>query len=173
MRVIEKILAYPLHLVHTPHPIPTSPIVTYGVASDPPSPPHDSSSETVTPKVNPKPRENTPNLVSYPCLSYSSLLDSSDSSDNEYYKQRWHTKKDKNKCRSKIRFNEPIKKYANLTAKILTAVYRWNIFKFILDEYPLQRRVYFLSFVNSLKIGLSPFSETFMFLMEYPSIRGK
>ena len=71
-------------------------IFNYDIVSDPPSPLHDSSPEIVTARVNTKPRKNPPNPVPYvpidpnsdPSLSDSSLLDSSDSSDDEYYKQR-------------------------------------------------------------------------------------
>ena len=45
--------------------------------------------------------------------------------------------------------------------------------KFKLHEVTVQHRVYFLSFINSLKIVLSQFSETYMLLMEYISIRGE
>ena len=40
-----------------------SPIFTYGSASDPPSPPYDSSAESVKPKGNTKPHNNPPNPV--------------------------------------------------------------------------------------------------------------
>ena len=40
-----------------------SPIFTYESASDPPSPPHISLSESVTPKGNTKPHNNPPNSV--------------------------------------------------------------------------------------------------------------
>ena len=57
---MEKILAslvnYPAH---------TSLIFNYGSTSDPPSPPHDSLAEILTPKGNPKPRKNPPNPVTY------------------------------------------------------------------------------------------------------------
>ena len=43
----------------------TSPIFAYGSASDPPSQTKSSSSKSVTPKRNPKPRDNTPDPVFY------------------------------------------------------------------------------------------------------------
>ena len=95
---IEKILASPVHsLIHT------SSMFTCGSSSDPQSSPHDSSAESVTPKVNPKPHYKLPNKVLYvpddsylePSLSYYSLPDPSNSSDDEYYKQRQRAKKDK------------------------------------------------------------------------------
>ena len=48
----------------------------------------------------------------------------------------------------KIRFDDPIKKCAKLTAKLITAECKLNFIKFKLDEDPLQNRVYFLYFMN-------------------------
>ena len=78
---------------------------------------HDPSAEIATPKRNPKPRNNPPNIVSYepadpdsdPSLSDFSLSDSSDSLDDDYYKQRRRAKNYKNKRRSKMSFDDPIK----------------------------------------------------------------
>ena len=125
--------------------------------------------------------KNTPNMVpfvpaepdSYPSLSYSSSAESFYSSDGEYYKWRRHAEKYKNKRWSKTRFGYPIEKCAKLKAKIFTAAYKSKYIAFKLDEDPLQQRVYFLYFMNSLKIVLSTFSETYMLLMDYPSIRGE
>ena len=66
-----------VHLVHTPSPVPATQIFTYGTASDP------------------TPHNNPPNMLtnipadpdSDPGLSDSSLSDSSDSFDDEYYKR--------------------------------------------------------------------------------------
>ena len=132
----------------------------------------------MTAKVNPNPCKNPPNTVPYipadpdsdPSFSDYSLSESSESSDNEYYKWIRGAKKDKNKLWSKTRSDDPIKKCVNITAKILIAAYKSN---FVKDEDSLQCRVYFLFFMNSLKIVLSPFSETYMLLMDYPSIRGE
>ena len=98
-----------VHLVHTPPPVPASPIFTYGRASDPTSLSHDSSAESVTPKVNPKPFDNSLNTVpnlpedpdSDPSSSDSSLPDLSDSSDDKYYKQRQMQKSTKISTRVK------------------------------------------------------------------------
>ena len=79
----------------------------------------------------------------------------------------------KKKLQSKMRFNDSIKNCADLTAKLLTGSYKSKVINFTLDEDPLQRRVYFPSFVNSLKIVLSKFKETYRVLMDYPSIRGE
>ena len=98
-------MIFPVHLVHKRHLVPFSQIFTYGRESEPPSPAHDSPIERVTPKVKPKPRDNPPNLVpnvpadpdSDPSLSYSSLADSSDSSDGYDYKRRRCAKRNKKK----------------------------------------------------------------------------
>ena len=106
--------------------VPDSRIFIYGT-SDHPSPSHDSSAETVTPKVNLTPSNNPPNYVpnipddpdSDSSLSFSSSSDSSDSLDDEYYKQRQRTENNNNKCHSKSCFNDPIKKSVKITAKVL------------------------------------------------------
>ena len=95
--------------VTNPNPNP-NPNPKNGSESEPPSPPHDSSVESVTPKGNHKPRNNPPNPVpnvpsdpdSDPSLSHHSLSESYDSSDDEYYKLRQRAKKVKNKCHSKF-----------------------------------------------------------------------
>ena len=162
--------------IHSP--VQDSPIFTNGGGNELPSPPHDSSEERVTYRGNPNPHGNPPNPVpntpyypdSDPSLSDSSSPESSDSSDDEYYKQRRYEKRDKNKLWSKMSFYEPIKNCAKLTAKLLTATYKSKIIRLKLDKEPLQHRVYLLSFMNSLKIVLSKFSEAYMLLMEYPFV---
>ena len=71
-----------------------------------------------------------------------------------------------------MRFCDPIEIFAKLKDKLLTAAYKPRVINLKLDENPLQRRVYFIYFRNSLKIILSKISETYMLVMEYPSIRG-
>ena len=66
-------------------------------------------------------------------------------------KRRQCTKKNKNKLRSKTHFSNPIKKCAKLTDKMLIAAYKSRLIIIKLDQNPLQQRVYFLSFVTSLK----------------------
>ena len=138
MCAIETLLASPVHLVPTTTLVPASLIFTYGTASDPPSPSNESSAESVTPKGNTEPRDNPPNLVpnvpdkpdSDPSFSDSSSSDSSDISDDEYYKQRQCAKNYKQKLRSKKRFGDPIKECAELTTKIITAMYKANVIEF-------------------------------------------
>ena len=52
-----------VHLVHTPYMVPAPRTFTYGKASDPRSPSHDSSEESVTPKGNTTTCNNPPNTV--------------------------------------------------------------------------------------------------------------
>ena len=73
----------------------------------------------------------------------------------------------------KTRFYDPIKKWSNITAKLLTLDYKPRVMNFKLDEDLLHHRVYFLSFMNSLPILFSPISELYMLLMDYPSTRGE
>ena len=135
---IKNILSSPVHLAHTPSPVTASPIFTYGTASDPQSPPDDSSAEIVTLKGNTTLHNNPPNPAtkvpadpdSDPNLSYSSPSDSSDLSYDEYYKRKKRSKNNKKKLRSKIRFNKTIKKCAKLTSKILTAACKSNLIQF-------------------------------------------
>ena len=70
-------------------------------------------------------------------------------------------------------FGDQIKKGTNITANLFTDVYKSKVFKFKLYKDPIQCRVYFLSFVSSLEIVLSQFSETYMLLMESPPIIGE
>ena len=69
-------------------------------------------------------------------------------------------------------FDDRIKKCAKLTSNIPKAAYKSKVVKLKLEEDLLQLRVYLISFMNSLKIILSQFSEKYMLLMDYPSIRG-
>ena len=108
---------------------PSSPIFSYGGASDPPPLPHDSPEEIVTPKEIPKPHNKPPNPVLYEpadpdsdtSLSNSSSSEPYDSLYDDHHKRRRCAENNKKKLRSKTRFDDLIKKCAKLTAKILTA----------------------------------------------------
>ena len=69
--------------------------------------------------------------------------------------------------------NYPIKLCARLTAKWLTTEYKSKIIKFKLDEYPLQRRIYFLTFVESMEMIFLQNKETCEVLLDYPKIGGE
>ena len=48
---------------------------------------------------------------------------------------------------------------ATLTAKLLTTAYKSKIVRFKLDEDSLQRRIYFLTFIDSLDVHFSQYRE--------------
>ena len=72
-----------------------------------------------------------------------SLSNDSDSSDDNHYRIKRHNNK-------KHRENDTIRLCATLTAKLLTTAYKLKIISFKMDEDPLQRRIYFLTFIDSL-----------------------
>ena len=89
--------------------------------------------------------------------------------DSGYVKQkRTHKKRKGKKCTI-----DPIQKCAMITAKRLKAALNSKVTKFKLDEDPLQHRVYFLNFINSIKNCYHKFKHTCMFVMEYPYIEGE
>ena len=57
-------------------------------------------------------------------------------------------------------------------AKLLTTAYKSKIIKFKLDEDPLQRRIYFLTFVESLEMIFLQYKENCEVLLDYPKIGG-
>ena len=91
--------------------------------------------------------------------------DDSDSSDDIHY--RIKRRKDK-----KHRKKDTIRLCATLTAKLLTKAYKSKIIRFKMDEYPLQRQIYFLTFIDSLDIIFSQYRETCEVLLDYPKIGG-
>ena len=90
----------------------------------------------------------------------------SDLSDNSDYGR----KRRKNKSHRKT---DPIKLCARLTAKLLTIAYKSNTIRFKLDEDPLQRRIYFLTFFESMEMIFSQYIETCELLLDYPKIGGE
>ena len=50
--------------------------------------------------------------------------------------------------------------------------YKSNIIRFKMNKDPLQRRIYFLTFVESLEMIFSQYTETFEVLLGYPKIGG-
>ena len=94
-----------------------------------------------------------------------SSSDVSDSSDDSHYRRR--------RCKNKRhRKKDPIKLCASLTEKLLTTAYKSKIIRFKMDEDTLQRRIYFLTFVESLEMILSQYTQTCEVLLEYPKIGG-
>ena len=85
--------------------------------------------------------------------SSGSLPSDSDLSNNSDYRHERRKKK--------IHWEkDPIKLCARLIAKLLTTEYKSKIIKFKLDEDPLQRWIYFLTFVESLEMIFSQYKET-------------
>ena len=82
-----------------------------------------------------------------------SSSDDSDSSDESHYRR----KRRKNK---KHREKDLIKQCATLTPKLLTTAYKSKIIRFKMGEDPLQSRIYFLTFVESLEMMFSQYTET-------------
>ena len=77
-----------------------------------------------------------------------SSSDDSDSSDDIDYRR-------KRRKRKIHRTKDLIKLCARLTAKLLNKSYKSKIIRFKMDEDPLQRRIYFLTFVESLEMIFS------------------
>ena len=67
---------------------------------------------------------------------------------------------------------DPIRLCATLTEKFLTTAYKSKITRFKMDEDPLQLRIYFLTFIDSLDMIFSQYRETFEVLLDYPKIGG-
>ena len=62
---------------------------------------------------------------------------------------------------------------ARLTTKFLKTVYKSKTVKFKLNEDPLQHRIYFLTFVESLEMIFLQYTETCEVLLDYPKIGGE
>ena len=60
----------------------------------------------------------------------------------------------------------------NFNGKLLTTAYNSKIIRFKLDEDPLQRWIYFLTFVESPEMIFSQYTETCKVLLDYPKIGG-
>ena len=61
----------------------------------------------------------------------------------------------------------------NLTAKLLTKAFKLKMIRFKLDEDPLQRRIYFLTFIYSLNMVFSQYRDTYEVLRDYPKMEGE
>ena len=98
-------------------------------------------------------------------LSDLSSSDDSDSSNDSYYRRK--QRKDK-----KHRKRYLIRLCANLTAKFLTTAYKSKSIRFKMDEDPLQHRICFLTFIDSLHMIFSQLTETCEVLLDYQKIGG-
>ena len=56
--------------------------------------------------------------------------------------------------------------------KLLTKAYKSKIIRFKLNDDLLQRRIYFLAFVESLEMIFSQYTETCEVILDYPKIGG-
>ena len=86
--------------------------------------------------------------------SSSNDYDDSDSSEDSHYrpirsKNKKHWKKD------------PIRLCATLTAKLMMTAFKLKMIRFKSDEDPLQRRIYSLTFIESLNMVFSQYRETY------------
>ena len=84
-------------------------------------------------------------------------------SDDSHYRHKQRKYK-------KHREKDPIKLYTTLTEKLPTTAYKSNIIKFNIDEDPLQSRIYFLTFIDSLDMIFSQYRETCEVLLDYEKI---
>ena len=146
------------------------------VKPDPDPPPSDSSDDSssssdsrsrrkkIIRKIIRKKRRKHQKYESDPSSSDDS--DDSDSSEDVHYRRRRH-------IHTEHRKNEPIRLCATLTAKLLTTAFKSKMIRFKLDEDPLQRRIYFLTFIDSLNMGFPQFRETYEVLRDYPKMEGK
>ena len=94
-----------------------------------------------------------------------SSSDDSDSSDDSHYRRK--RRKDK-----KHRKKDLIRLCATLTAKLLATAFKSKMIRFKLDEDPLQRQIYFLTFIDSLNMVFSQYRETYEVLRDYPKLEG-
>ena len=92
-----------------------------------------------------------------------SSSDDSDLYDDSHYRRKRRKEK-------KHRKKNPIILCATLMAKFLTTAYKSKIIRFKMDEDPLQRRICFLTFIDSLDMIFSQYRETCEVLLNYPII---
>ena len=95
----------------------------------------------------------------------SSSDDSDLSNDSHYRRKRCKDKKHQKKY--------PIRLCATLMKKLMTTAYKLNIIRFKMDEEPLQRRLYFLTFIDSIDMIFYQYRETCEVLLDYPKIGGE
>ena len=61
----------------------------------------------------------------------------------------------------------------NFNGKLLTTAFKSKMIRFKLDEDPLQRRIYFLTFIDSLNMVFPQYIDTYEVLRDYPKMEGK
>ena len=95
----------------------------------------------------------------------SSSNDSNSSNNSDYRCNKFKREGDREK--------DPIKLCEHLTEIFLMTAYKSNIIRFKMYEDPLQRRIYFLAFAESLEMIFSQFAETCEVLLYYPRTGGE
>ena len=95
-----------------------------------------------------------------------SSSDNYDSSDDSDYRRKRRKIK-------RVHVKDTIKLCARLTEKLLTTEYKSKIIRFKMDEDPLQCRIHFLTFVESLEMIFLQYTETCEVLLDYPKIGGE
>ena len=98
-------------------------------------------------------------------LSDPSSSDDSDYSDDSHYRRKQFKKKEHHK-------KNLTKQCATLTEKLLTTASKSKTIRFKMDEDPLQRRSYFLTFIELLDMIFSQYTEACEVLLDYPNIGG-
>ena len=119
-----------------------------------------SSSDSAPNKKKSKKKKKRRKHWKYNSSDPSSSDDYDSSNDIHYRRKRRKYKKYQKK--------DPIRLCATLTAKLLTTAYKSKIIRFKMDEYPLQSRICFLSFIDSLGMIFSQYRETCEVLLDYP-----
>ena len=137
---------------------------TYNLEVNPdPEPSSSDSSETSSSDSRAKKNKNTNRKKRRKHRKYDSsypyLSDDYDSSDDSQYRRKRHNN-------NKHRKRDPIGLCATLTRKFLTTAYKSKIIRFKMDEDPLQRRIYFLKFIDSLDMVFSQYRETCQVLLD-------
>ena len=119
--------------------------------SDPDPPPSDfsdsSSSDSEHKRKKRKDKKKRRKHRKYDSSDPSSSDDSDDS--DSYEDSHYRRIRRKNK---KHRKKDPIRLCTTLTAKFLTTAFKSKMIRFKLGEDPLQRRIYFLTFIESLNM---------------------
>ena len=122
-----------------------------------PEPSSSDSSETLSLDSRAKKKKITKKKK---CRKYQKYDSSDLSSSNDYNSSNDSHYRRKRRKNKKHRKKDPIKLCTTLTEKLLTTEYKSKIIRFKMDEDPLQRRIYFLTFIDSLDMIFSQYRET-------------
>ena len=100
--------------------------------------------------------------------------DSSDPSSSEYYDEHYDSDyRCKLRKRKSNRKKDLIKLCAYFTKKLLMTAYKSKTIRFKINEDPLKRQIYFLTFVGSLEMIFSQYTENCEVLLDDPKIGGE